>query len=208
NNKISRNKFLKSTTLGAFSLGAAPLFAKEPLIKHDVRDSGFMSLPDFGIVGWTFNYIPTPKAIAMMKDLGVKKTTLKPDVQLPVDSSDATIKETVQKYKEAGISIYGVGVIYMDSKKEIDEGFAYAKKVGVPIIVAAPKQDLLDYVDKKVKEYDIKVAIHNHGPDETGGGLYPGAKEVYEKVENLDERIGLCYDIGHAVRAGEDPVKA
>lgn len=205
-NRISRAQFLGASSLGILSMGLSPL-----LVENNAEFSDNMNenlLPDFGIVGWTFNYISTSEAIKMMKDLGVKKTTLKPDVQLPVNSSDTAIKETVAQYKDAGISIYGVGVIYMDSKKEIDEGFAYAQKVGVPIIVAAPKQDLLEYVDKKVKEYDIKVAIHNHGPDETGGGLYPGAKEVYEKVEDLDKRIGLCYDIGHAVRAGEDPIKA
>jgi sugar phosphate isomerase/epimerase len=73
---------------------------------------------------------------------------------------------------------------------------------GMELIVGVPAHELLKYVEGKVKEYNIKVAIHNHGP---GDKLYPGADEVYEKVKNLDKRIGMCVDIGHTKRIDRDP---
>jgi inosose dehydratase len=56
-------------------------------------------------------------------------------------------------------------------------------------------------VDKKVKEYDIKVAIHNHGPDQK---VFQVPSAIYEKIKDLDKRIGICNDIGHTTRAGVD----
>ena len=64
---------------------------------------------------------------------------------------------------------------------------------------------LIDYSEQKVKEYNIKLAIHNHGPEDK---LYPSPKEAYERIKNRDERMGLCLDIGHAMRAGVEPAKA
>ena len=72
------------------------------------------------------------------------------------------------------------------------------------MIIAAPNPELLPDVDRQVKASGIRVAIHNHGPEDK---LYPSPVDVYEHVKGLDERIGLCLDIGHAARAGADPVK-
>ena len=58
-------------------------------------------------------------------------------------------------------------------------------------------------VNEKVKQFDIDVAIHNHGP---GDKVYPTPESIYQKVEKLDKRIGLCIDIGHTVRIGADPI--
>jgi sugar phosphate isomerase/epimerase len=60
----------------------------------------------------------------------------------------------------------------------------------------------VDLVNKKVQQYDIKVAIHNHGP---GDKAYPTPASAYEIIKELDKRIGLCNDIGHTQRAGVDP---
>jgi hypothetical protein len=87
----------------------------------------------------------------------------------------------------------------MKTKEAVDQAFKYAKMVGVPMIVGAPSYDVLDYAEEKVKEYDIKLAIHNHGPEDA---LYPGPKDVYDRIKNKDPRMGLCIDIGHATRAG------
>ena len=85
----------------------------------------------------------------------------------------------------------------------MDKAFDYAKRVGVKLIVGVPNHELLPYVDKKVKEYDFKYAIHLHGPDIE---LYPHAADIYEHVKDLDPRIGMCLDIGHDARAGHDPI--
>jgi inosose dehydratase len=77
--------------------------------------------------------------------------------------------------------------------------------LGVGLIVAAPNPELLTNVEERVRATNIRVAIHNHGPEDK---LYPSPADVYEHIKGLDERIGLCLDIGHAARAGADIVKA
>jgi sugar phosphate isomerase/epimerase len=56
-----------------------------------------------------------------------------------------------------------------------------------------------------VKEYDIRIAIHNHGPEDK---LWPSPLDVLKAVKNMDSRIGCCIDLGHTARAGTDVVQA
>jgi len=93
----------------------------------------------------------------------------------------------------------------MKSEKEIDDAFAYAKRYGTTLLIGVPNYELLPYTEKKVKEYNIKLAIHNHGPDNL---LYPTASFIIDKIGNMDERMGICLDIGHNQRSGEDPAMA
>jgi sugar phosphate isomerase/epimerase len=92
----------------------------------------------------------------------------------------------------------------MNNETEVDRAFAYAEKVGVKLIVGVPSHEMLPYVDKKVKEYDMHYAIHLHGPDMPD--KYPDAADVWAYVKDLDPRIGMCLDIGHDTRNGKDPV--
>ncbi|MCK5467686.1 MAG: sugar phosphate isomerase/epimerase, partial [Cyclobacteriaceae bacterium] len=101
--------------------------------------------------------------------------------------------------------LYGGGVIYMKSKEQVDQAFEYAKNAGMSVIVGVPEHELLEYTNDKIKQYDIKVAIHNHGP---GDETYPSPESVYEKIKDLDSRFGLCMDIGHTQRIGIDPTEA
>ncbi len=71
---------------------------------------------------------------------------------------------------------------------------------------ASRRPKLLKLINAKVQEYDIKYAIHNHGPDMPE--LFPSAESAMELIKNLDSRVGLCLDIGHQLRDGKDPVKA
>jgi sugar phosphate isomerase/epimerase len=156
-----------------------------------------------GIAGYTFLHVPVDGAIAMMKRVGVMNLSIK-DFYLPLDSPADTIHAVSAKFRDAGIRIYAAGVIYMKTAAEVDRAFDYAKVLGVGLIIAAPNPDLLPNVEQKVKATGIRVAIHNHGPEDK---LYPSPVDVYDHVKGLDERIGLCLDIGHAARAGADPVK-
>ena len=104
-----------------------------------------------------------------------------------------------------GMKIVSAGVIYLKSKEEIDQAFEYAKALGLPRIVGVPNYDLIDYVEEKVKQYDICMAIHNHGPDNLP---YETPYVAYDKVKTRDKRVGLCIDPGHVVRVGIDPAEA
>ena len=70
------------------------------------------------------------------------------------------------------------------------------------MIVAQTVSNLLDLLEKKVKEYNIMLSIHNHGPEDHN---FPSPLDTYEKIKKLDPRIGICIDIGHVKRSGFDP---
>jgi inosose dehydratase len=167
---------------------------------------GIPSEPAFpiGIAGYTFYRIDIQSAIRMMQRLGVQHLSLK-DIHLPLNSSDEVIKSTMAQFSAAGIQVYAVGVIYMKSKEAVDQAFRYAEQAGVTMIVGVPDYDLLDYCEQKVKQTNIRLAIHNHGPKDP---LYPGPGDAYNRIKNRDQRMGLCIDIGHAIRAGVLPQKA
>jgi len=160
-----------------------------------------------GMAGYSFVRFPGAEGLDytldMLNKLQVQYLCVK-DFHLPLNSTDAQIAEFRQKLQAKNIIPYGAGPIYMKSEKEVDNAFEYARKLGVNLIIAVPDYELLQYVDQKVKEYDMKIAIHLHGPDLD---VYPDAADVWNHVKNLDPRMGICMDIGHDARAGNDPVK-
>ncbi len=200
--KNTRRGFIQQASLGLTATIAAPLLGKSAFFKEDF----FKSENNFplGFAGYTFLKFDLDKSIEMMKRLNVNYLSVK-DFHLPLNSTQEKIKEVLGKLSAANIQVYAVGVIYMKTKEAVDTAFEYAKRVGVPMIVGVPNYDLLDYTEQKVKETGIKIAIHNHGPEDA---LYPGPKQVYDRIANRDSRMGLCLDIGHAIRAGVDPSKA
>lgn len=197
----SRRNFIRNSALG---LGASAIYPSmshaQPLFETGKTDQQYK----IGIADYTFRHFSIAQSIKMMQGLDVHALSIK-DFHLPLDSNAATIQEVTGQYKAAGIDVYGVGVIYMKTKEQVDQAFSYAKNAGVSLIIGVPEYDLLDYAEQKVKQYNIRMAIHNHGPQDK---LYPGPKEVYEKIKDRDERLGLCLDIGHSIRAGEEPSAA
>lgn len=155
-----------------------------------------------GMAGYTFNKFDLDKTLETLQRCDVHYLCIK-DFHLPFNSTDEQIQQFHAKLKEKGVTGYAVGPIYMKSKEAIDNAFAYAKRVGVKLIVGVPSYELLPYVDQKVKEYGFNYAIHLHGPDIKE---YPDADDVWNHVKDLDPRIGMCLDIGHDTRNGKDPV--
>jgi inosose dehydratase len=155
-----------------------------------------------GMAGYTFVKFDLDKTLETLKNTDVRYLCIK-DFHLPFKSTDEEIAAFHAKLKASNVTGYAVGPIYMKTQEEVDRAFAYAKRVGVKLVVGVPNYELLPYVDKKVKEYDFKYAIHLHGPDMP---LYPDADDVWNNVKDLDPRIGMCLDIGHDTRNGKDPV--
>jgi sugar phosphate isomerase/epimerase len=157
---------------------------------------------NLGIAGYTFAKFDLDKTLETLKRTDVHYLCIK-NFHLPLTSTDKEIEDFHAKLASFGVTGYGVGPLYMNSEKEIDEAFEYARRVGVKTMVGIPTYALLPYVNKKVKEYDIKYAIHLHGPDID---KFPDADDVWEHVKDLDPRMGMCLDIGHDRRNGKDPV--
>src|SRR5690606_5756461 len=124
---------------------------------------------------------------------------------LPYDSIDKDIASFHLRTRDAAVKGYAVGPIGMkDSKKQVDDAFDYAKRVGVDLIIGVPAKEFLPYISEKTKEFNIRFAIHNHGPEDK---LYPNATVIYESIKDLDSRMGLCFDMGHNMRDGHDPIR-
>ena len=198
----TRRQFVKLAGTGLLAAGVTSVYgseigpANEPI--QSVRPTDLFNI---GIAGFTFIQIPVDKAIEIMKRVGVTNLSLK-DVYMPMNSTQEVITTVMDKFKAAGINVYTLGVIYMKTQESVDQAFAYAKMAGVKMIVGAPNYELLAYTEKKVKEYDFKLAIHNHGPDNP---LYPNATDIWNHIKDMDSRMGICIDIGHTTRDGQDP---
>ena len=155
-----------------------------------------------GMAGYTFANFDLDKTLDVMQKMDMHYLCIK-DFHLPLNSTEQQIADFHAKLAAKGVTGYAVGPIYMKSEAEIDHAFAYAKRVGVRLIVGVPNVELLPYVDKKVKEYGFNYAIHLHGPDIN---IYQDADDVWNHTKDLDPRIGMCLDIGHDFRNGKDPV--
>ena len=157
---------------------------------------------ELGLASYTLRQFKLEETLAMTKRVGLKNICFK-SMHMPLDSTPAQIRATVQKVKDAGLNLYGGGVISMKKEDQINQAFDYAKAAGMKVTIAAPSPEMLPVIEKKVKQYDIKVAIHNHGP---GDDLFPTPAVALRHIRNLDRRIGMCHDIGHTKRYGSDPI--
>lgn len=189
---LTRKSFLQLT-------GAATLAAAIPH-RLPARQPEASSLK-LGLASYSLRKFDLDKVLATMQQLNLKHLALK-SFHMPLDSSPAALKKIAKKVQDAGIDLYGAGVIYMKSEQEVVQAFEYAHHAGIKVIIGVAPPALLTLVEKQVRQYDIKLAIHNHGP---GDDLYPGPDKVYEAVKDLDNRIGLCIDIGHTRRIEQDP---
>lgn len=194
----SRRNFLKLAGTGVLAAGASSIYAFPSMpVSVDKAVNTFT----IGMAGYTFREFTVEKTIEMMKKIGVTNLSLK-DFHMPMNSTQEQINSVIEKFKTGGIKVYTVGVVYMKTQESVDQAFEYAKMAGVKMIVGAPEYALLPYVEKKVKSYDFKLAIHNHGPDNP---LYPNATDIWNHIKDLDSRMGICIDIGHTTRDGQDP---
>jgi len=201
---FSRRRFVRASALIAASCaapGGVPSFA-EPS-----QAAGKPSPIRLGLASYTFRNFSRAQMIGSMKQLNVTALNCK-DVKdhLPMDATEEA--KALADYSAAGITPHAAGAIYFpkDEDADIRAKFDYCKRAGISVIVAGdPTPETLPRVERFVKEYDIRIAIHNHGPEDK---VWPSPLDVLKLVKNLDPRIGCCIDVGHTVRAGTDVVQA
>ena len=195
--KNTRRDFLKISglTAAASLVTLSQGHATKPAKNHNLK---------LGLASYSLRKFDQATTIAMAKRAGLDYMCFK-SMHLPLNASLTDLKSGAKNVKDAGMHLYGGGVIYMKEKQQVDQAFEYAKNAGMSVIVGVPAHDLLDYTNEKIKQYDIKVAIHNHGP---GDKVYPSPESIYEKIKDLDPRFGMCMDIGHTQRIGIDPIES
>tara|TARA_A100001391_G_scaffold31022_1_gene16606 strand:+ start:1361 stop:2200 length:840 start_codon:yes stop_codon:yes gene_type:complete len=123
---------------------------------------------------------------------------------LPINSTPEQIAEIKKRVSDLGMSISAHGVNHFGGDAAANRKlFEFAKALGVPTITADPEPTAFDSLDDLVDEFDIRIAIHNHGPS----ARYNQVVDVLKAIEGHDERIGACADLGHYIRSGQEPVE-
>jgi sugar phosphate isomerase/epimerase len=198
----SRRDFVRSCGLAAAAFAARDVLASSP------APPSSEALPiRLGVASYTFRNFTRAQMIDFLKQLNVFALNAK-DVNdhLPLDvqGEDAALAD----YAEAGITLHAAGAIYFDKDDDADirSKFEYCKRAAIGVIVAGdPATRTLPRIEKFAREYDIRIAIHNHGPEDK---VWPSPLEVLKAVNSMDPRMGCCIDVGHTVRAGRDVVQA
>ncbi len=201
---FSRRDFVRSGALVAAACAApSDIFS----LAQERSSTDEASPIRLGLASYTFRNFNRSQMIGFMKQLNVFALNAK-DVKdhLPMDAPEESA--ALAEYAAAGIKLHAAGTIYFpkDEDADIRRKFEYCKRAGIRVIVAGdPTPENLPRIEKYVKEYDIRIAIHNHGPEDK---LWRSPLDVLKAVNGMDSRIGCCIDVGHAARAGTDVVQA
>lgn len=152
-----------------------------------------------GLQIYSFRELPVDAALKHAQEIGFEQIEFFGGM-LPINSTAEQIKVMRDKVSKLGmtISAHGVNPFTADAAAN-RKTFEFAKAVGIRCITADPSPDSFANLDELVKEFDIRVAIHNHGP----AHRYNKALDVLHAIEKHDERIGACADLGHYIRSGE-----
>jgi len=156
-----------------------------------------------GVASYSLRKFSRAAAITMLKQLKVSDVSIK-SFHLPYELPAAEVTSGGNEFREAGINVLSGGNIDLKKPDTLRAMFEYAKAAGLPMMVCAPSPDTVDQVEKLVQEFDIKIAIHNHGPEDK---MFPTPESALNAVQGRDYRMGLCIDIGHTTRTGADVVE-
>lgn len=198
---LSRRAFLRSGALTGVVAAAAPSGFAHAVAAKEAAGSNTLKL---SLASYTTRKLSLEKTIEIAKRVGLKSICLK-SFHLPLTATADATAAAAAKVRAAGLSLYSGGVVAMTTEQQVNQAFDYARAAGFEFIVCAPSADMLPLIEKKVKEHNIGIAIHNHGP---GDKHFPTPESAYAKIVDRDKRMGLCIDIGHTVRYGADPVVA
>jgi inosose dehydratase len=200
-NLLSRRRLLQSSALSAAATIALPSFAQDAA---PAKPDPLHSLK-IGVASYSLRKLNVDAAIKVIQRVGLKYVSPK-EMHLPLKGSPEQLKEGAKKFTDAGITPLSAGVITLrGNETQIRSAFEYAKNAGIPTIVCDPAPTSLALLDKIIKEYDIRLAIHNHGPEQKD---WPSPNEPYNAIKDVDPKIGLCIDVGHTARAKVDPAEA
>jgi sugar phosphate isomerase/epimerase len=198
NSEWARRSFLRAGAMVAAGAALAPVNSWS---LGDGDQTTTASALRLGVASYSFRKFSQADVLRFMKELNTPYLNVK-EMHLPMAPA-AAIKPTSEKYREAGFTLTGAGTIYFtnDDESDIRAKFEYVKAAGIPLIIAGPTPEVLPRLEIFAKEYDVKIAIHNHGPEDK---YFPTPLVAWKAVENMDRHMGLCVDVGHTARAGLD----
>ena len=200
----SRRQLLKSSmvTVAAMSVSAVSASAAEP--SEPTAKDPWRGLK-VGVASYSYRKLPLDACVKGIQRVALHYVSIK-DFHLPMNSTSEQRKEVAKKFRDAGINPISCGVVTIkNDETSTRNAFEYARDIGVPTMVCSPEPAALPLCDKLVKEFDIRLAIHNHGPEAKD---FKSPLDAMRAIMNLDPRIGVCIDVGHTARAGVDPATA
>ena len=194
-----RSAFMFTQSRRAFVASAVAGVIGVPLARAGLLKTKFT----LGVQAFSLRKYSLDDALRHTKELGFDAIEFYPKM-FPVTDSSTEIKAVLQKVKDLGllISAHGVNRFTADSTAN-RKVFTFAKRAGIKTITADPAPESFDSLEELVKEFDIRIAIHNHGP----GHRYNKVIDVLRAIENRDSRIGACADLGHYIRSAERPLE-
>ena len=194
--RFSRRRLLAVTAAGA----AASTLGWPRAVRADSKGGGFV----LGLQSYSLRNFGVDQALDDMQKLGLHAVEFFGG-HYPLNSSQEQIEQMNQKLAKRDIKPMAHGVNGFGNDHDANRRvFEFAKKAGIRNLSADPSPDAFDSLDKLVAEYDIRIAIHNHGP----GARYNKVDDVLKAIQGRHKHIGACADLGHYIRSGEDPVKA
>lgn len=191
---LARRIFLKNSVAAAAGLAfvnrVAPFAKAAQLVGFNI-----------GIQSYSLRHFPVDDALMICHDLGINAVEFYSGMLSP-DSTAEQITSIKERMEGLGlmISAHGVNRLTKDHEKN-KKLFQFAKAAGFKNITADPDPDSFESLDSLCKEFDVRVAIHNHGPKHR----YNKVVDTLRAIEKHDERIGACADLGHYIRSGEKP---
>ena len=201
NMRIGRRDFLR----GGLAIATAAVLRAKPAWSLGSADANNAATSPLclGVASYSLRKFGRADVIGFMKQLNTPYLNVK-DVHLPM-TTPADITEATTEYAAAGIKLTAAGTIYFlkDEDDDMRHKFEYCKIAGIPLIIAGPAPETLPRLERFVRQYDIKIAIHNHGPEDK---YFPSPLDALRAVKNMDSRMGVCIDVGHTARTGTDVV--
>lgn len=171
------------------------------------RPGGMSESPvRLGVASYSLRNLSRDDAIHAIRDIGTRFVNIKSSHQ-PYESSKEQLEAGRRAFESAGLQIVGGGTITLARNDDADIRFyfEYARASGMPLMVIAPTRETLPRIERFVRDYDIAVAVHNHGPEDEH---FPGPQDVLPVIRDMDPRVGVCLDVGHTARTGIDVVEA
>jgi sugar phosphate isomerase/epimerase len=201
----SRRDFLKTTAAGIASAVLAPHLSGRTATRPATIPNSKWEIK-LGVASYSLRGLSRADAIKVIQELRTPYVNIK-SFHLPYESTPEELAAGRREFEAAGLKIVGGGNnnITEDTDEHVRMFFEYGKMCGMPLLVIAPKPEILPRIEKFVKQYDIKVAIHNHGPEDK---YFPAPKDALKLIKNMDLRVGLCIDVGHTARTGANVVQA
>ena len=198
---LTRRSVVKAAALGAAcaALDPSTFAAASPAAGADNQFHGLR----VGVASYSLRAFPLDQALHDIQRLGVRYLSLK-DVHLPLTSTAEQRRQARQQAEALGLTITSCGVLYLkNDEAEMRQALDYVRDLGAAVAVVGVNREMLPTLDKVIRGFDLKAAIHNHGPNDK---LFPSPLEAYDAIRPFDRRIGLCLDVGHTFRMQEDLV--